>query len=131
MPRLPPFIPSQIDVALGARLKSRRRMLKLTQAALAGKLGITFQQVQKYETGANRIGSGRLQQIADILGTTPAVLFGEQNGHADVHDTAPLAVSDTGGAPEADSLNEAFVMITNPKARKTLLSLIRALADET
>ncbi|MEM9226206.1 MAG: helix-turn-helix transcriptional regulator, partial [Pseudomonadota bacterium] len=63
-------IPSGIDRIVGQRLRWRRRELKLTQEQLGEKLGLTFQQVQKYEKGVNRIAAGRLFEIAQVLGIT-------------------------------------------------------------
>jgi len=62
--------PNPIDVYVGSRVRMRRFMLNLSQEKLGKALGITFQQVQKYEKGVNRMGSSRLQQAADILGVT-------------------------------------------------------------
>ena len=72
-------LPSPIDVHVGAQIRMRRKSLGMSQSALAGRLGITFQQVQKYEKGANRVGASRLQAIASVsythltLPTTPYV----------------------------------------------------------
>jgi transcriptional regulator with XRE-family HTH domain len=67
----------QADLAVGARIRSRRRILGMSQTQLAEQIGVTFQQVEKYEKGSNRVGSSRLHQIADALGVPPAALFGE------------------------------------------------------
>jgi transcriptional regulator with XRE-family HTH domain len=72
---LPPKTPRPVDSHVGARIRLRRGMIGMTQEVLGRKLGITFQQVQKYEKGANRVGASRLQQIAEALGVTPAWFF--------------------------------------------------------
>ena len=67
---------TQVDQDVGSRVRMRRLMLKLSQSGLAGRIGVTFQQVQKYEKGMNRIGASRLQQIADVL-QVPVTFFFE------------------------------------------------------
>ena len=67
--------PNPIDVHVGSRLRMRRMMLGMSQVKLGEAFGVTFQQVQKYEKGVNRMGSGRLQQAADILGVTVPFFF--------------------------------------------------------
>lgn len=73
-----------VDIAIGARIRTRREALRITQAQLAAGAGVTFQQVQKYERGVNRIASARLLRIAAVLKTTGADLLGElENGDVD------------------------------------------------
>ena len=67
--------PNPIDVHVGSRLRMRRMMLGMSQVKLGEAFGVTFQQVQKYEKGVNRMGSSRLQQAADILGVTVPFFF--------------------------------------------------------
>lgn len=127
MPKIP-AIPSHIDVAVGSRLRTRRKLLGMSQTSLADKLDITFQQVQKYEKGTNRIGSSRLQQIANILGTTPAWLFGEEeeNRHGEV---GPSAIEDMIGTAEGIALNQAFIRIKDAGVRRSLIALVKTLAS--
>jgi len=72
--------PTPEDRAIGERLKQLRQAQGMSQTTLAEAIGVTFQQVQKYERGINRIGSGRLQRIAAVLGTTVSALYGEEAG---------------------------------------------------
>jgi transcriptional regulator with XRE-family HTH domain len=72
---LPKRAPQPTDKHVGRRVRVRRQMLNITQEALAGAIGVTFQQIQKYEYGTNRVGAGRLQQIADALQCEPAWFF--------------------------------------------------------
>lgn len=107
-------------------------MLGLTQEALANALGITFQQVQKYEKGTNRIGASRLQAISGILGV-PISFFFQQDGDL------PLTLAGVGATDEANltagflssregvALNKAFLKVKNPKTRKSIIALARAL----
>ncbi len=69
-----------VDVAIGTRIRSRREELRITQAQLAAGAGVTFQQIQKYERGVNRVSAARLLQIAAVLKTTGAALLGELDG---------------------------------------------------
>src|SRR5512147_224203 len=64
-----------VDAYVGAKIRFRRNMLGISQTEMGDRIGVTFQQVQKYEKGINRIGSSRLMQICDVLGITPAWLF--------------------------------------------------------
>src|ERR1700684_3887081 len=66
------------DASIGLRIKLQRQHLGMSQSALADQLGITFQQVQKYESGANRVGGSRMAQIAEILGVDPGYFFGRE-----------------------------------------------------
>ena len=75
--------PQPADRHVASRVRMRRHMLGLSQQALAAALGVTFQQIQKYENGANRISAGRLRQIADALGCHPGWFFGWRSLHAD------------------------------------------------
>ena len=71
--------PHPIDLHVGERIRLRRKMLKMSQSQLAGAIGITFQQVQKYEKGSNRVGAGRLFDIGNVLGVEVSFFFHELN----------------------------------------------------
>jgi transcriptional regulator with XRE-family HTH domain len=116
--------PDPIDVAVGTRIRVQRRHLKISQDDLAQVLGLTFQQVQKYERGTNRVSASMLVRIAAKLQTTVASLVGE-NIVAD-QDEAMLNVLSTPGAIE---LLQAYGQ-ARPKARKAMLTMARALIDE-
>jgi len=120
---------SQIDIDVGSRIRGRRKLLGMSQSALADGLGITFQQIQKYEKGTNRVGSSRLQHIATILGTTPSALFGEEI--KGVPSTIPglEAIDDLLSSSEGLALNKAFVGIKDPAVRRSVVNLVKALAD--
>ncbi|MBP1872800.1 hypothetical protein LPJGGPFB_05532 [Ensifer adhaerens] len=126
--------PSQIDVFVGSRVRMRRLMAGLSQEKLADGLGITFQQVQKYEKGTNRIGASRLQAIADVLGVHPSFFFqeGEEGatpraGLGDVRE--PNEISSFVSSKEGIALNRAFLKITDPVLRKKIISLVAAVAQ--
>ena len=123
-----------VDKHVGNRVRMRRLMLGMSQTKLGDGLGITFQQVQKYESGKNRIGASRLQQIATMLGV-PVEFFFEGAPHASGHgvvasDVAPGYVADFLSTSEGVQLTRAFVRITDPKVRRRLISLVKAMAGD-
>lgn len=117
--------PDPIDVAVGARVRIRRRHTNISQTDLAQALGITFQQVQKYEKGANRVSASMLVKIAAKLETSVAALVGE-DGSAPVA-MAMYAQLATLGAQE---LLAAFAGIDDGEARRAILALARSLAAD-
>lgn len=124
--------PSQIDVFVGSRVRMRRLMAGLSQEKLADGLGITFQQVQKYEKGTNRIGASRLQAIADVLGVHPSFFFqeGEEGATPRLGDVRePNEISSFVSSKEGIALNRAFLKITDPVLRKKIISLVAAVAQ--
>lgn len=114
-------IPNPIDIAVGARVRLRRDVLSLTQADLAKAIGVSFQQVQKYEKGANRISASRLMQIASHLHTSAATLLGE-NEPTDA--VSPQLMT----TPGASELLKAFQAIESRQHRNGLLAMARSLA---
>jgi transcriptional regulator with XRE-family HTH domain len=112
-----------IDVAVGARIRMRRKVLKVSQGALASALGITFQQVQKYERGANRVSASMLVKIARRLDCTVASLIGEDGGSVDDGLAPRLAV------PGALELLHAFSKLESTTMRRRILDLMTVLAD--
>ena len=92
---------------------------------------MTFQQVQKYEKGTNRIGSSRLAQIALVLGTSPASLFGEGENGATVPagSVEMAAIDQMMGTAEGAALNRSFARIADPAVKRAVISLVRALAN--
>ena len=116
--------PDPIDVAVGARIRTRRRATGLSQTQLAEALGITFQQVQKYERGANRVSASMLVKIAAKLETSVAALVGEDGASAPV----TAASGGRGGRSAADDIASVFAKIANTDARRALMTLAKALA---
>lgn len=109
------------DVAIGAAIRRRREALNITQAQLADAAGVTFQQIQKYERGSNRVAAARLMQIADKLRCHPADLLG-------VSAEAPGdALADLGRTHDGVALARCFVEMT-PEDRQALMIIARALA---
>lgn len=131
-----------IDVHVGARICARRKLLQLSQKQMAEKLGITFQQVQKYEKGVNRIGAGRLYTIAVILGVDIDYFYSgltpeQTNQSAEYKECLNLKFlqeddsefkSDPMQGAEAVMLLKAFYSLP-PKARNALLVMLTSLKD--
>ena len=117
--------PDPIDVHVGQRVRARRQVLGLSQSQLGAELGVTFQQVQKYERGTNRIGSSRLFRISRVLDVPISYFFDEYSG--EVSGRAMDAVGEAGGVPrrETDALVRAYYRIREPRLRKQLLGLAR------
>lgn len=128
--------PNPIDVHVGSRIRLRRNMLGMSQEKLGENLGITFQQIQKYEKGTNRVGASRLQAIASILGVPVSYFFedapglekGASKGLAE--DASSTYVVDFLNTPEGLQLNRAFVKIADAKVRRKILDLVKTLAAE-
>ncbi|MFC3080211.1 helix-turn-helix domain-containing protein [Phenylobacterium terrae] len=115
--------PDVVDVAIGARIRSRRIYLKMSQTELATRIGVSFQQVQKYERGANRVSGSKLVAIAAALETSVGWLVGEDETSAgDDEVFAALAV------PGALEVARAFAAIRNPRSRAALLALAQDMA---
>jgi transcriptional regulator with XRE-family HTH domain len=127
--------PNPVDAHVGSRVRLRRMLLGMSQERLGESMGLTFQQVQKYEKGVNRIGASRLFQISRIL-DVPVQFFFEEAPH--IGDGSPPR-----GMAEADSetfileflnsregleLNRAFIKIPDAKVRKSDVDLVRALS---
>jgi transcriptional regulator with XRE-family HTH domain len=119
-----------IDAQVGNRVRIRRMLIGMSQERLGDLLGLTFQQVQKYEKGVNRIGAGRLFEIARILGV-PIDFFYDGVGAAlenPGEGTPPVMEFVSSG--EGLQLSLAFMKIKDPKVRKRVLDLVKSLANE-
>jgi transcriptional regulator with XRE-family HTH domain len=125
--------PNPIDKHVGARVRMRRLMVGMSQGRLGEALDVTFQQIQKYEKGANRIGASRLQQLARVLEVPPAFFFEGAPSFAPgkpafAEQAASAYVVDFLSTSEGLQLNRAFVQIRDPKVRKRILDLVAALS---
>ena len=122
--------PKPVDLHVGARVRTRRKFLGMSQEGLAEHIGLTFQQVQKYERGSNRISCSKLHEIATALKAPVAYFFegfGEQLGEAAVCD-AEKAVHGFLMTTEGIALAEAFPRIKVPAVRRRVLELVTTLA---
>ena len=124
--------PNPIDKHVGSRVRMRRMMLSMSQEKLGDALGLTFQQVQKYEKGTNRIGASRLQQIAHIL-QVPVSFFFEGAPHSAGHGgmneaSSPDYVADFLATSDGLSLTKAFMRIKSSKLRRRIVDLVEQIA---
>jgi transcriptional regulator with XRE-family HTH domain len=125
--------PNPVDRHVGGRLRMRRMMLAMSQEKLGESLDLTFQQVQKYEKGTNRIGASRLQQISEILQVPVSFFFeGAPNVHARSHGAqdapSPAYVSDFLATSEGLALTKAFTQIKGPRLRRRIVDLVEEIA---
>jgi transcriptional regulator with XRE-family HTH domain len=126
-------VPNPVDKHVGSRVRMRRMMLGMSQEKLGRALGLTFQQVQKYEKGTNRIGASRLQQISRIL-EVPVAFFFEGApmplGSPPELDatTSPAYFSDFLASTDGLALTKAFVRIKDPKLRRRIVDLVEGIA---
>lgn len=129
--------PDPIDVHVGSRVRMRRTLLGLSQQKLGTALGLTFQQIQKYERGANRIGSSRLYRLSRILDVEVTYFFEEMP--ADVASGAKGLAEATGKHFESDQLSRretlelvrAYYRIGNAKVRKRVFELVKAVGQSS
>ena len=123
-------LPSPTDKHIGARVRMRRLMLDMSQAKLGDALGLTFQQVQKYEKGTNRIGASRLHSIAHIL-QVPISFFFEgapklPGAHVEKGAApSPRYVSDFLATSDGLALTKAFMRIKEPLLRRRIVKLVQ------
>lgn len=133
--------PNPIDRHVGSRVRMRQILLGMSQERLGEALGLTFQQVQKYEKGTNRIGASRLQQISRTLNVPPAFFFdgapnqddtGSENGavFSVAEQSSSSFVLDFIATTEGLNLNKAFARIQDPKVRKRIIELVNSLASD-
>lgn len=126
--------PNPIDTHVGNRMRMRRMMIGMSQERLGDQMGLTFQQIQKYEKGVNRIGASRLYHLANILDVPVQFFF--EGAPIDGKVPAPgLAESESQAfiyeflsSREGLELNRAFVKIGDPKVRRSVIELVRSLS---
>jgi transcriptional regulator with XRE-family HTH domain len=130
--------PNPVDAHVGSRVRLRRMLLGMSQERLGESMGLTFQQVQKYEKGVNRIGASRLFQISKILDVPVQFFFeeaphsgeaGQQRGMSEPESEA--FILEFLNSREGLELNRAFVKIGNAKVRKSVVDLVRALSTNS
>lgn len=126
--------PNPIDVHVGSRVRLRRMMLGMSQEKLGEALGITFQQIQKYEKGTNRVGASRLQHIATVLKVPVSFFFEDAPGSPE--EAAGFAeqphsyVVDFLSSSEGLALNKAFVKIRDARVRRKIVDLVQTLSTD-
>src|SRR3979490_60535 len=122
--------PNAIDKHVGSRLRARRVMLGMSQEKLGDAFGLTFQQVQKYEKGVNRMGASRLQQAADILEVAVPFFFeGAPGGHKMGEEApSPAYVNEFVSSEDGLRLIKAFMRIARPGVRHRIVNLVQEIA---
>ncbi|PCI64364.1 MAG: transcriptional regulator [Kordiimonadales bacterium] len=122
--------PDPIDVHVGHRVRVRRKMLGFSQTRLGNDLGITFQQVQKYERGANRIGSSRLFHISNSLNVPVEYFFeGAETKLPGYEEQFEEMINEASDSAESQDLLKMYYKIKNPRIREQVLSLATILAQ--
>jgi len=138
--RPPLGTPRPVDVHVGARLRQRRTLLGMSQEKLGEAVGLTFQQIQKYERGANRIGASRLYQLSNVLDVSVSYFFEEMPGEVQktrgdyaamshAADIETVQVSDPMARRETLELVRAYYRIEDPKVRKRVFELTKSIAN--
>ena len=129
--------PNPVDVHVGSRVRLRRVLLGMSQEKLGEQLGLTFQQVQKYEKGSNRISASRLFQIGQILDVPVQFFFEDmpaddsiQVGGSDTNGYEQPGVIDFLNSTEGLQLNKAFAEIRDPTVRRKIVELLKILAEQ-
>ena len=127
---MPTKAPNPVDKYVGSRVRMRRIMLGMSQEKLGEALGLTFQQVQKYEKGTNRVGASRIAQISEILQVPVSFLFEGGPSGTKVYDeeTSPAYVSDFLATSEGLALTRAFTRIPDAKLRRSIVEMVEQIA---
>ncbi len=131
--------PNPIDIHVGSRVRMRRMLVGLSQERLGERLGLTFQQVQKYEKGSNRVSASRLYQMAQILGVPVQFFFDDLPEHAKgefagatgfAESSQETLIMDFINSSEGLQLNKAFAEISSPGVRRKVVELVKAVAGQ-
>ena len=123
-----PRSPSAVDRQVGVRVRMRRLMLDMSQERLAAALGLSFQQLQKYEKGANRIGAGRLQQLAEILRVPVSFFFEDFPAPGRKQAPLPSYLSEFLATTDGLAVSRAFTAIRDARQRRCIVNLLEAMA---
>jgi transcriptional regulator with XRE-family HTH domain len=122
---------NEVDRFVGERIRLYRSMIGMSQQKLAENLGVTFQQLQKYERGENRIGAGRLLTVATVLGI-PITFLLDEEGFSQRHGIEhSMAVGSLDTVRDAYTIGRAFSQITDPEIRRTITTLVQGLARQS
>ncbi len=129
------FTPDPIDVYVGSRVRMRRTLLGMSQEKIGNALGLTFQQIQKYERGANRISSSKLFKMSGLLDVPVSYFFEDMPDQPEKHarsfkgEKPEPFEQDRLAVRESLELVRSYYSIENPKARKRIFELIKSLAQ--
>jgi transcriptional regulator with XRE-family HTH domain len=122
-------VPDPVDVHVGARIRTRRLLLGMNQETLANALGLTFQQVQKYEGGSNRVSASRLAETAEVLGVPVAYFFNDLGLAGDSATDAETEAREMLQRPEAIELIRWYYAIADPEVRLQFLEMVKTVAQ--
>ena len=128
--------PNPMDIHVGSRVRLRRMLLGMSQEKLGDRMGLTFQQIQKYERGINRIGASRLFDLSNVLGVSVQFFYDDAE-HLERSPAAPgfaeepseSYIVDFLNSREGLELNKAFVRIKDARVRRSMVDLVKSLAD--
>jgi transcriptional regulator with XRE-family HTH domain len=121
-------VPDPVDIHVGGRIRTRRLLIGMNQETLAKALDLTFQQVQKYEGGANRVSASRLSQIAEVLGVPITYFFSDLETGGEEPDTRELQARERLQRPETIELIRSYYGIADQALRQQFLDLVKAAA---
>jgi transcriptional regulator with XRE-family HTH domain len=121
-------VPDPVDIHVGARVRTRRLLIGMNQETLARSLGLTFQQVQKYEGGANRVSASRLSQIAEILGVPIAYFFTDLDPDGAAPSARDREARERLQRPETIELIRSYYAIADQRKRQQFLEMVKAAA---
>lgn len=116
--------PEAVDFLVGRNIRMHRIAAKLSQTALGDRIGVSFQQVQKYEKGVNRVGAGRLTRIAAVLGVPIIRLFEGVRGYSSADGSPTRSMAELIAKPHASRLVNAFAEISDPVLRQSLVRFL-------
>ncbi len=126
--------PDPIDVHVGTRIRTRRRLMGMSQTGLGNLLSVTFQQVQKYEKGMNRVGSSRLAHIAEVLDVPISFFFEDDPSRKGMIGSHNIAVDPVGhfiDTKDGLDLNRAFFLIKDERIRRSIIKMAETLAKSS
>jgi transcriptional regulator with XRE-family HTH domain len=123
--------PNQIDVLVGTRIRTQRLIREMSQTDLGDHLGVSFQQVQKYEKGKNRVGASRLQTIAKVLDVPVSFFFAEDNASRHANEENTDAVFNLLNTSRTIKLVKDFSRIKDPALQQSIVSLVEKVANKT
>ena len=124
--------PNYVDANVGVRVRMRRQLIGMSQEKLGDLLGITFQQVQKYEKGSNRVSASRLHHMSKVLGVPIQFFFDglpedQPDGFAE---SGQNAVLDAAASPEGIQLNRIFAEVSDAQKRKLIVAMAKTISDQ-
>ena len=122
-------VPDPIDVYVGGQIRTRRLLLGMNQEELAQRLGLTFQQVQKYESGANRVSASRLSEIADVLGVSVEYFFGGLSSEEGKESPEDDRLREMMQRTETIELVRVYYGISDPSIRRQFLEMVKVTAN--